>query len=404
MLLTSVVPECPASSKRCASETMQPLVIRTRRPDRMTSALNLCGQCAGVAWDQLANTPSTPVIDNAVLRNLDADELRRSGCSLCELFLSLVDNFMSTLKTTPPNALRWDVRLYSSVVGLESRLSGPPAGVKFRDCPILSIVPTTEPGQSAQTTEPFCGNHMEALRRAGFFGLTCSSSGEYNVGPRTLLPSSINFDVVEKWLSCCKMTHQSTCGVEHPFTHPDWLRVVDCHSATNSTVDVVAVKDDPDFAYVALSYVWGARPLWSIVASLFQSVFLIIYSVFHSFSLPACRHRSPSSHARTTSPPWPGQRLQLEELPRVVIDAMAVTKALNIRYLWVDRYVSRQPYGASKRRIGNNVNKVPSVSRKSRKRSTTRFAVWTKCTPAPNSRLSPPLDPMPHMAFRASTG
>jgi hypothetical protein len=97
------------------------------------------------------------------------------------------------------------------------------------------------------------------------------------------------------------------------------LVVIDCE--TNALV--VAA---PDCDYLALSYVWG-----------------ISTDSTEYMCLPRpTRHVSPAIHNPVNSATSATQRQMPEKVPRVVYDAVIVTKELGFRYLWIDRYCIHQ--------------------------------------------------------------
>jgi Heterokaryon incompatibility protein (HET) len=90
----------------------------------------------------------------------------------------------------------------------------------------------------------------------------------------------VDFSIVSGWLNFCRNSHQRSCG--HQTRTPNNLQLIDC--ATDPPVVKTLAKAEK---YVALSYVWGAHQ---------------------------------------------------EEWPKVILDAIWVTKTLGLQYLWVDRY------------------------------------------------------------------
>jgi hypothetical protein len=101
------------------------------------------------------------------------------------------------------------------------------------------------------------------------------------------VPSYIDYEVLLDWLKICQSNHTDSCGQLGSKTIPG-LKVIDCH--TRCVVDAPSVGCD----FAALSYVWG-----------------------------------------DTSP----TRMGFTEFPPTIEDAIIVTIALRIRYLWVDQYV-----------------------------------------------------------------
>ncbi|KAL9108151.1 MAG: hypothetical protein Q9227_007005 [Pyrenula ochraceoflavens] len=107
-----------------------------------------------------------------------------------------------------------------------------------------------------------------------------------------LIPSRFDSGRVLQWLDNCKNFHQELCS--RNLSPVRGLKLIDCERLT--------VVDGPDRAsYFALSYVWG---------------------------------NSKSSPLNDEGLP--------ENPPHVLSDAIAVTKALEMRYLWVDKYCINQ--------------------------------------------------------------
>jgi hypothetical protein len=109
-----------------------------------------------------------------------------------------------------------------------------------------------------------------------------------------LLPTHPDFELAKKWLRHCREEHKTVCVQDRKvFVSP--LRLIDC------AIEELCIAD-PDCPYVALSYTWGNVTSEDLLPSL---------------SLP-------------------------KHLPKTVKDAIAVARALDISYLWVDRYASFQ--------------------------------------------------------------
>ncbi|KAL5318357.1 hypothetical protein ACEPPN_013417 [Leptodophora sp. 'Broadleaf-Isolate-01'] len=115
-------------------------------------------------------------------------------------------------------------------------------------------------------------------------------------------PAKIDYSVIEKWLACCEESHDicsaiplsATLGPMTPVKYIDLER--SC---------LVAFSEAP--RYVALSYVWGRVP-----------------------TLMTMRHNleelsQPGAFIGTA-----------DQIPKTIRDAMSLTLALGIRYLWVD--------------------------------------------------------------------
>ncbi|KAH8911265.1 HET-domain-containing protein [Coniochaeta sp. PMI_546] len=121
-----------------------------------------------------------------------------------------------------------------------------------------------------------------------------------------VLQQQVDFAVVRDWIAYCSVNHDITCtpsraSVVRGFT------VIDCidrHIRSDVLID--------QQGYVALSYVWGPDS------------------------------RSMDHDAKTPRGKLP------DNTPRVVDDAIEVTRQLGFRYLWVDRYCIRQDCAAHK--------------------------------------------------------
>ncbi|OAP58185.1 hypothetical protein AYL99_07275 [Fonsecaea erecta] len=109
--------------------------------------------------------------------------------------------------------------------------------------------------------------------------------------------NSINLGAVSRWLATCKRLHpQCSQPCASAGAYPRWL--FDCH-------DRRLVRNYGIVDYTALSYVWGPAL---------------------SASCPGGSHEPNDD---------------LASLPQVVEDAITITKALEFRYLWVDRLCIR---------------------------------------------------------------
>lgn len=126
---------------------------------------------------------------------------------------------------------------------------------------------------------------------------------------RKVDPRWIDLSVAKQWLWECETKHRSKCsqhGWEIARENPQFLRVIDVHKEC-----VVLFNDPVPCRYVALSYMWGG----------FKGLLLRFSNI-----------------AILTSDG--GLRRYMKEIPRTVLDAMEVVKAMGERYLWVDALVS----------------------------------------------------------------
>ena len=126
---------------------------------------------------------------------------------------------------------------------------------------------------------------------------------------RRVDPRWIDISVTKQWLWECETKHGSECsqhGWEIARESPQFLRVIDVHRKC------IIVFDDPaPRRYVALSYMWGG----------FKGLLL------------------RSSNIATLTQDG-GLRRFMKDIPKTVLDAMEVVKAMGERYLWVDALVS----------------------------------------------------------------
>lgn len=110
------------------------------------------------------------------------------------------------------------------------------------------------------------------------------------------LGTSIDFEIPKRWLSMCTTKHPQTCVGETDDAIS--LKIIDC--ATRSIV-----QSDANQPYVTLSYVWG-----------------------------------PTVAGEETNGPAVEDDIQRlpANLPKTIEDAIVVTKTLDYKYLWVDKY------------------------------------------------------------------
>ena len=137
-----------------------------------------------------------------------------------------------------------------------------------------------------------CNNNSLAnFRPFGCIGVSRPlHSGEEGVEIRVIPPRIKSFAIIRDWLNHCTKYHDA-CSNDVGVSVPH-LRLVDCKTRKV----VLAALDVP---YAALSYVWGT-----------------------------C-HSSPVGKSMQELPRY---------LPQTIADAIEVTLALNLRYLWIDRY------------------------------------------------------------------
>ncbi|KAI1121539.1 heterokaryon incompatibility protein-domain-containing protein [Nemania abortiva] len=128
---------------------------------------------------------------------------------------------------------------------------------------------------------------------------------------RPVRQDMIDFSLVRRWLSLCHIYHDHNCrsnpvlkllGRSHPATELPSFRCIDVEQDC-------LVLPPPGCRYVALSYVWGKKKLFSTVKS--NVKFL---EEPHALNKPEYR----------------------DQIPQTIRDAIQVAKEIQARYLWVD--------------------------------------------------------------------
>lgn len=147
-----------------------------------------------------------------------------------------------------------------------------------------------------------------------------SSLGVLDGNSPTLGPARkdfIDYEALEKGMFRCWKNWKEDHAGCRPETTSDVhnLVVIDCE--TNNLI--VAA---PDCEYLALSYVWGTSS-----------------NTIEYMSLPQpTKPVSPATDSPIDCASTATRRQMSEKVPRVVYDAVIVTKDLGFRYLWIDRY------------------------------------------------------------------
>lgn len=126
-----------------------------------------------------------------------------------------------------------------------------------------------------------------------------SSTNRSRYKARLMNAECIDYDFIRQCLDFCQRrhNHHEMCKSTN-VSSPSSIKVIDCESLS-------VIPAPPGCSYVALSYVWGPN---------------------HSEERLKCG-------TRTSLP---------RSLPKVIRDAIALTRNLNWRYLWVDKYCINQ--------------------------------------------------------------
>ncbi|UKZ64001.1 uncharacterized protein TrAtP1_005223 [Trichoderma atroviride] len=128
---------------------------------------------------------------------------------------------------------------------------------------------------------------------------------------RLIASDHIDYSIIHGWIMTCKQDHRICKRVR--LQQPMFLRFIDCETRE-------IVSGDISYQYVALSYVWGTSN---------------------------CQPTASS-----------GETLLLGEDLRTIEDAITVTKALGVRYLWIDRYCINQVDAKEKHTQVRQMDKV----------------------------------------------
>jgi hypothetical protein len=123
------------------------------------------------------------------------------------------------------------------------------------------------------------------------------------VALRRMSTDQISIEPIRRWLSYCNEYHSSCCV--NPSNIRSWsfeLRVIDCESRA------LVTAPQNEFAYVALSYVWGSESMRPG---------------------PLAVDMAAESFQPTVLP---------RDIPKTIEDSIEVVLALGFRYLWVDKY------------------------------------------------------------------
>jgi len=138
-------------------------------------------------------------------------------------------------------------------------------------------------------------------------------------------PNTENIDLaqVQSWISRCDSEHGPDCHADHKRSPIHQLFFIDVH-------DLCIVANNSRVKFTALSYVWGKA----------QSPFQTLKSNKEEL----CQ---PGSFLRR----W-------NQLPRTVQDAILLSKRLQVRYIWIDRFCIVQDDADS---ISENINAMASI-------------------------------------------
>ena len=273
------------------------LLIRKRKLAPEAEADRLCEDCQRIDFSSILNLDAAALQDDLRSGIFVADlgnRLHKAGesdCPLCRL--------LSQMRIHAPG-LRQDgefhLRAYSGFNQFNSlRLGSCPKRLLAKDLPCLAMVSTCLTNAAIPDSE------------VKFLFCKSTSSDQKTIFIPRLIPTLVDFSMMRDIVGYCKSKHQNLCCSFKPVVHG--MRLINCNknAQTASALDLYTVDSECP-PYIALSYVWGK---------------------FGDFS-------GDWNHDDDNV------------LPRVVTDAIIVTKGLGYDYLWVDKYCIDQ-HNASER-------------------------------------------------------
>ncbi|KAK1829289.1 heterokaryon incompatibility protein-domain-containing protein, partial [Podospora conica] len=284
----------------------------------------LCGGCQSLDMDRffdgalirfeqqnrIQNRPTimtmpdgtTKFVDTLIIHNFGDRLAQESTCPLC--------TFFRAMRVQPGLHSKYQLKVFPSTESwmfyLESLQEFMPPDVDYVDAVCMAVIPDLGPRSFGENIEMM----EKRVPEAGvFYRLKADESRDASsdvlVRPREL-QDQVAIPVAAHWLNFCRTHHREAC--ERPASHEPvdrGFRLIDCTASP------------PTFApqpwgtpYAALSYVWGA--------------------------------------SADDNVPW----------PRTVLDAVAVTKELGMRYLWVDRLCIDQSNAEEKQYL---INKMTTI-------------------------------------------
>lgn len=217
----------------------------------------------------------------------------KSSCNLCRLFAAV-------------SSLSEDSKLYHLRAVSFIQATRNSAYVKPRtyngDAICLVVVPGVVPGDNERHYHD--GKLQKDIWNCRATGCILpvhlsSSTNRSRYKARLMNAQCIDYDFIRQCLDFCQRrhNHHEMCKSTN-VSSPSSIKVIDCES-------LLVIPAPPDCSYVALSYVWG----------------------------PSEGEEPLKCGTRTSLPRSP---------PQVIRDAIALTRNLNWRYLWVDKYCINQ--------------------------------------------------------------
>jgi hypothetical protein len=270
----------------------------------------LCEECASIDFRKIFSPPLQISNSNGVCvaelgtRLETADE---RDCALCWLFYSV-----RVYRELEPPDSKYHLRAYPRLRNnYDIRFSRVPRSLREQDSIYLAAVPgKNDPVVSPYKIHDSCLVHGYIARVADHEASSTSFHGR-------VVPGLVDFSVCREWLEFCKRHHSRSCGrqdrgIQSPNNCAEKqdsvkLKLIDCSGNSDNNFPLV-LKGSSE-PYIALGYVWGTPE----------------------------KNRRRSKHSI-----FDAGHLLMQDLPKVVLDAIQATKNLGYQFLWVDKYCINQ--------------------------------------------------------------
>lgn len=273
-------------------------------PARSAGEAHLCTYCRDIDFDEIFRTEVKACGKSLLcgklvqqLGHISSSTSSVPGSSLSETTICDLCQFFRSLAVAP-NSTHLELHAYSAQAAFRT-----PRGI-VPDSVMLAVIPSKRARRNRQPMHPVLLGKMI---------MQCHDSSNQITGRKTA--SAIDFGLVRSWLEFCDAHHEHLCRRDDVSSIPGF-RVIDC--AARKVVPWSAIQNPGSF--VALSYVWG---------------------------------NSIRKYDCTTE-----DGCLPDDVPRVVADAMEVTRELGFKYIWIDRYCIPQDNSKDKHTQIQNMNLV----------------------------------------------
>jgi hypothetical protein len=261
-------------------------------------AESLCPRCQSIDLDEVFRRKVEADLGSFIIDlQSTVQELESSDCELCQLFASVSP--LDHEKYGYPQMLKCHLRAFSAGRAF-SRLK-PDEMLQVRDSTLLAVLRTPIKHAKHWSNCEYLWVR-DSLKETGYLGLVSQGSKVQpaEFGARLLHNSGFDIQYAKYCITYCRKYHGPDCSSTNP-NSVNFFRVIDCNARTIITAP-------PNCQYTALSYVWGAAPT-----------------------------KAPTDHTNNFI-----VSLTRYNIPKVIQDSIDVTVALNLQYLWVDRYCINQ--------------------------------------------------------------